>query len=101
MAQTWKWQRILNRLQANVDDVTWIKQSVPVSPIGDPVLPLPITAEITPDMFKTLVKTLQHAHVGNIVDRDVKPDNILLDRVDNTRVIVGDWSSAAVMSNPW
>ena len=68
-----------------------------VTPIGDPILPCPLTAAITPAILKALLCALQSAHLLGIVHRDVKPDNIYLDRSDHSRVILNDWSSAATL----
>jgi len=45
-------------------------------------------------MLIVLLATLQHAHERQLVHRDVKPDNIYIDRANHSRIILNDWSSA-------
>jgi serine/threonine protein kinase len=62
-------------------------------PIGIPVLPA--SDFITSTMLEQLLTVLEFAHQNNIVHRDVKPENIFLDRTDHSKITLNDWSSAA------
>lgn len=66
-----------------------------LTPLGVPVLPCPLSADITPYMLVTLLNVVQMAHGLNWIHRDIKPDNIYLARADPSRIVLNDWSSAA------
>jgi serine/threonine protein kinase len=66
-----------------------------LTPVGVPVLPCPIGADITPYMLVTLLRVVQQAHMARWIHRDIKPDNIYLDRRNTAKIILNDWSSAA------
>eukprot|EP01035_Chromulina_nebulosa_P027675 gene27675-36429_t len=55
-----------------------------LTPIGEPVLPCPAHADLTPTMIAILLETVQEAHSLNWIHRDIKPELFLI-----------DWSSAA------
>lgn len=65
-----------------------------LTPLGMSVLPCPISVYVTPNMLVTLLQVVQKAHGLNWIHRDIKPDNIYLDREDASRIILNDWSSA-------
>lgn len=65
-----------------------------LTPIGLPVLPCPVGADVTPNMLVTLVNVVKMAHNLNWIHRDIKPDNIFLVRADTSRIVLNDWSSA-------
>jgi serine/threonine protein kinase len=67
-----------------------------ISPIGVSVLPLYTGAEITPSMLQSLVGAVEMAHRRGIIHRDIKPDNIYLDKGNTGRIIL-NWSSAALV----
>ncbi|WAA13651.1 Stk1 family PASTA domain-containing Ser/Thr kinase [Fervidibacillus halotolerans] len=46
--------------------------------------PLPI--EKTIDIMKQLVSAISHAHQNNIIHRDIKPQNILIDKKGNVKI---------------
>jgi serine/threonine protein kinase len=49
-------------------------------------------------MLMTLVNVLKHVHKIGFVHRDVKPDNIYIDRKNKQHIILNDWSSAVKMN---
>lgn len=46
----------------------------------------PLSTEESLRIFEQLVNALQHAHENNVIHRDIKPHNILLDTKHNVRV---------------
>ncbi len=66
-----------------------------LTPLGIPVLPCPLSADVTPKMLLTLLKVVQMAHNLKLIHRDIKPDNIYLVSTDTSRIVLNDWSSAA------
>lgn len=65
-----------------------------IAPLGVSCLPCPLESNITPRMLISILKSLQTAHQLNIIHRDVKPDNLYLNRMDNNEIILNDWSSS-------
>jgi hypothetical protein len=65
-----------------------------LTPLGVPVLPCPVHADLTPIMLVLLLKVVQKAHNLDWIHRDIKPDNIYLDHEDTSRIVLNDWSSA-------
>jgi len=65
-----------------------------LTPLGIPVLPCPVSADVTPNMLVALLNVVQMAHNLNWIHRDIKPDNIYLVRADTSRIVLNDWSSA-------
>ena len=65
-----------------------------LTPLGIPVLPCPVSADVTPNMLVALLNVVQMAHGLNWIHRDIKPDNIYLDCDDTLRIVLNDWSSA-------
>lgn len=65
-----------------------------LTPLGIPVLPCPVSADVTPSMLVALLNVVQMAHNLNWIHRDIKPDNIYLVRADPSRIVLNDWSSA-------
>lgn len=65
-----------------------------VTPLGLPVLPCPVHADVTPSMFVALLQVVQTAHSLDWIHRDIKPDNIYLVKNDISRIVLNDWSSA-------
>ena len=57
--------------------------------------PLPIDESL--DIFHQLLNALQHAHENNVIHRDIKPHNILLDVKHNVRVT--DFGLAVTTTN--
>jgi len=66
-----------------------------LTPIGVPVMPYP---SLNPAMLLTLLETVRSAHAAGWVHRDIKPDNILLDEINVSSIILNDWSSAAALN---
>jgi serine/threonine protein kinase len=66
-----------------------------IAPIGNSVLPCSISVDVTPIMIVSILNVLQQVHELGWVHRDVKPDNIYVDRRNNENIILSDWSSAA------
>ncbi len=77
-----------------------INSALVVSPVGIPILPAPGSIHITPSMIVTLLDVLQHAHSLGIIHRDVKPENIFLNRNDPRQIILNDWGSAVKTKVP-
>jgi serine/threonine protein kinase len=65
-----------------------------LSPVGIPIIFASQNNFITPNMILTLLDVLQFAHNLNIVHRDVKPENIFLNRNNLNEIILNDWGSA-------
>lgn len=66
-----------------------------LTPLGLPVLPCPIHADITPAMLVTLLRVIRKVHNMGWIHRDIKPDNIYLDQGSLSHIVLNDWSSAA------
>ncbi len=63
-----------------------------LTPVGEPILPA--TTLFSPSIiFCTVLEVLEFAHNMNIIHRDVKPNNIFLDKSKN-KIILNDWGSA-------
>jgi serine/threonine protein kinase len=70
-----------------------------LTPVGIPIILASQTNPITQLMALTLFETISHAHRLKIIHRDVKPENIFLDRKDLNRIILNDWGSAVTISD--
>ena len=46
----------------------------------------PLAVEETLDIMKQLISAISHAHQNNIIHRDIKPHNILVDRSGNVKI---------------
>ena len=57
----------------------------------------PLPVDETLDIFHQLLNALQHAHENNVIHRDIKPHNILLDVKHNVRVT--DFGLAVTTTN--
>ena len=57
----------------------------------------PLPVDETLDIFHQLLSALQHAHENNVIHRDIKPHNILLDVKHNVRVT--DFGLAVTTTN--
>src|SRR5947209_7693755 len=57
----------------------------------------PLTHAATAQMLEEVARALAHAHARGVVHRDVKPDNILLER-SSGRALVSDFGIARVGS---
>ena len=57
----------------------------------------PLPVDETLDIFHQLLNALQHAHENNVIHRDIKPHNILLDVKHNVRVT--DFGPAVTTTN--
>ena len=57
----------------------------------------PLPVDETLDIFHQLLNALQHAHENNVIHRDIKPHNILLDVKHNVRV--SDFGLAVTTTN--
>jgi len=56
-----------------------------------------LTEEEAREIFIQLIEALEYTHNKNIIHRDIKLENILID--ENNEVIVGDWGFAGYWSN--
>jgi serine/threonine protein kinase len=101
-------EKTLRQLQAReVSNVPTVHDTVDsiqyyaliMTPVGIPIILASQTNPITQLMALTLFETISHVHSFEIIHRDVKPENILLDRNDLNRIILNDWGSAVTISD--
>mmetsp|Transcript_5496 Transcript_5496/g.5637 ORF Transcript_5496/g.5637 Transcript_5496/m.5637 type:complete len:600 (+) Transcript_5496:989-2788(+) len=66
-----------------------------VLPVGIPIIHASQNNRITSSMIGTLLNVLHQAHENyNIIHRDVKPENIFLNKNNLNQIILNDWGSA-------
>jgi serine/threonine protein kinase len=67
-----------------------------MTPVGIPII---LASQTNPITQLMALETISHAHRLKIIHRDVKPENIFLDRKDLNRIILNDWGSAVTISD--
>eukprot|EP00597_Dinobryon_sp_UTEXLB2267_P004319 CAMPEP_0170072714 /NCGR_PEP_ID=MMETSP0019_2-20121128/10299_1 /TAXON_ID=98059 /ORGANISM="Dinobryon sp., Strain UTEXLB2267" /LENGTH=488 /DNA_ID=CAMNT_0010281855 /DNA_START=287 /DNA_END=1753 /DNA_ORIENTATION=- len=72
-----------------------------LTPLGTSVLPCTVHPYVSPGMIVTLLQVIRAVHKFGWIHRDIKPDNIFFDKIEGSRIVLNDWSSAVKVGSEY